>query len=328
MIVDSVLDLVGHTPLLRVRSLVPSGNVSLYVKLEKMNPGGSIKDRIAKHMIEHAEKVGALKSGMTVIEASSGNTGIGLAWVCAVKGYHCEIVMPDTMSMERRKILLMFGTKVILTDGAKGMNGAQDLVDEIIRRSPTKYFSPNQFSNTCNIDAHYTATGVEIWEDTNGSVTHLVGGIGTTGTLMGVARRLKEHNPSVVTTGVEPHPDDPIPGLKNLDVSYVPSIYDARLIDTTERVTLRDAEDTARLLALREGIFCGPSSGAILSVALNLVESLDEGTVVAILPDGGERYLSTELCDDERCIECIERYGISCSLADEYVDDTGAAPVI
>ncbi|HHN81410.1 MAG TPA: cysteine synthase family protein [Methanomicrobia archaeon] len=319
MIVNSALELIGKTPMLRVNNLATPRGVTLYVKFEKMNPGGSIKDRIAKHMIEYAEKIGALKPGMTVIEASSGNTGIGLAWVCAVKGYHCEIVMPDTMSMERRKTLLMFGTKVILTDGTRGMNGAQDLVDEIVRQSPSKYFTPNQFGNACNIDAYYSATGMEIWDDTNGDVTHFVGGIGTTGTLMGVTRRLKELDPAIETIGVEPYPDDPISGLKNLDVSYIPSIYDPRMIDRMVRVSLKDAEDTARLLALREGLFCGPSSGAILSAALDLARDLDEGTIVAIMPDGGERYLSTELCDDEQCIDCIERYGISCSLAKDVV---------
>lgn len=319
MIVNSALDLIGKTPMLRVNNLASPSGVTLYVKLEKMNPGGSIKDRIAKHMIEHAERIGALKPGMTVIEASSGNTGIGLAWVCAVKGYNCEIVMPDTMSMERRKTLLMFGTKVIFTDGAKGMNGAQDLLDEIVRQSPSKYFTPNQFGNACNIDAHYSATGMEIWDDTNGDVTHFVGGIGTTGTLMGVTRRLKELDPAIETIGVEPYPDDPIPGLKNLDVSYIPSIYDPRMIDRMVRVSLKDAEDAARLLALREGLFCGPSSGAILSAALDVARGLDEGTIVAIMPDGGERYLSTELCDEEQCIDCIERYGISCSLAKDVV---------
>jgi len=317
LIFDNVLDMVGNTPLVRLSNLNNNKKVKLYAKLEKFNPGGSIKDRICKYMIEYAEKEGLLKKGMTVIEATSGNTGIGLAWICAVKGYKCVLVMPKTMTKERRKILLVYGTKVVLTDGSKGMDGAQDVANEIIRKNPDKYFMPDQFMNKYNTLAHYETTGEEIWQDTKGTVTHFVAGIGTTGTLMGTSKRLKKYNPNVQTIAVEPTKETIIPGLKNLEVSYVPNIYDICLIDEKMHVTLEEAEDAARLLALKEGLFCGPSSGAILHAALQKVHLLDEGVVVTVLPDGGERYISTELCNRERCITCIHRHNISCSLIED-----------
>ncbi len=317
MIFDNVLDMVGNTPLVRLSNLNNNEKVKLYAKLEKFNPGGSIKDRICKYMIEYAEKEGLLKKGMTVIEATSGNTGIGLAWICAVKGYKCVLVMPKTMTKERRKILLVYGTKVILTDGSKGMDGAQDIANEIIRKNPDKYFMPDQFMNKYNTLAHYETTGEEIWQDTKGTVTHFVAGIGTTGTLMGISKRLKKYNPNVQTIAVEPTKETSIPGLKNLEVSYVPNIYEMCLIDEKMHVTLEEAEDAARLLALKEGLFCGPSSGAILHAALQKASLLDEGVVVTVLPDGGERYMSTELCNRERCITCIHRHNISCSLTED-----------
>ncbi|MHC1609835.1 MAG: PLP-dependent cysteine synthase family protein [Candidatus Methanofastidiosia archaeon] len=317
MIFDNVLDMVGNTPLVRLSNLNNNKKVKLYAKLEKFNPGGSIKDRICKYMIEYAEKEGLLKKGMTVIEATSGNTGIGLAWICAVKGYKCVLVMPKTMTKERRKILLVYGTKVVLTDGSKGMDGAQDVANEIIRKNPDKYFMPDQFMNKYNTLAHYETTGEEIWQDTKGTVTHFVAGIGTTGTLMGTSKRLKKYNPNVQTIAVEPTKETIIPGLKNLEVSYVPNIYDICLIDEKMHVTLEEAEDAARLLALKEGLFCGPSSGAILHAALQKAHLLDEGVVVTVLPDGGERYISTELCNRERCITCIHRHNISCSLTED-----------
>lgn len=309
--------MVGNTPLVRLSNLNNNEKVKLYAKLEKFNPGGSIKDRICKYMIEYAEKEGLLKKGMTVIEATSGNTGIGLAWICAVKGYKCVLVMPKTMTKERRKILLVYGTKVILTDGSKGMNGAQDVANEIIRKNPGKYFMPDQFMNKYNTLAHYETTGEEIWQDTQGTVTHFVAGIGTTGTLMGISKRLKKYNPNVRTIAVEPTKETIIPGLKNLEVSYVPNIYEMCLIDEKMHVTLEEAEDAARLLALKEGLFCGPSSGAILHAALQKAYLLDEGVVVTVLPDGGERYISTELCNRGRCISCIHRHNISCSLIED-----------
>ena len=254
-----------------------------------------------------------------MIEPTSGNTGIGLALVCAVKGYKLVLVMPETMTKERRKILIAHGAKIVLSEGAKGMNGAEDLARKIVGENPDKYFIPNQFANRFNVLAHYETTGEEIWRDTRGRITHFVAGIGTTGTLMGVSKRLKEFNPKIRIIAVEPHPKTPIQGLKNLQVQYVPAIWDASRIDEKETVALQEAEETARLLALREGIFCGPSSGAILSAALRKAEEIDRGVMVAILPDGGEKYLSTQLCDLDKCLACIQKYGIPCAYFDKEI---------
>ncbi len=311
-----VLALIGNTPLVEVKRLNPNPALQLYVKLEKTNPGGSIKDRIAKFMIEQAEKTGQLSSGKTVIEPTSGNTGIGLAVVCRAKGYDLVLVMPETMSLERRQILISLGAKILLSDGTKGMNGAEDLAHEIVNRSPEKYFMPNQFANEANVATHYETTSEEIWRDTEGKVTHFVGGIGTTGTLMGVSKRLKEYNPEVQIVGVQPEKGTAIQGLKDLLTQYVPAIWNPKLVDEIHYVNPKEAEEAARLLALQEGIFVGPSSGAIFHVAQTKAKVLDEGVVVAIAPDGGEKYLSTTLCDPVLCMACEKKYGIKCSYRD------------
>lgn len=315
-IFDSILQLVGNTPMVKVNHLNPNPNLKLYVKLEKFNPGGSVKDRIAKKMIEQAEEEGVLTREKTVIEPTSGNTGIGLALVCAVKGYKLCLVMPETMTMERRKMLIAYGAKIILSDGSKGMNGAEDLARRIVEKSPDKYFMPNQFANRYNVLAHYETTAEEIWRDTNGRITHFVAGLGTSGTLMGVSKRLKELSPRVRIIAVEPDAKTPIQGLKNLDVQYVPEIFDPTQVDERAYVTLQTGEETARLLALREGIFCGPSSGAVFHVAMEKAKTIQEGVMVALLPDGGEKYLSTELCDMDRCVECARKYNIVCAYRD------------
>jgi cysteine synthase len=312
----NILDLIGNTPMVRINNLNPNKRVVLYAKLERNNPGGSVKDRIAKYMIENAEKEGVLTKDKIVIEPTSGNTGIGLALVCAVKGYKLVLVMPETMTMERRKIMMAYGAKIVLSEGSKGMDGAEDLANEIVARNPKKYFMPNQFSNKYNVLAHYETTGAEIWRDTKGKVTHFVAGIGTTGTLMGVSRYLKERNPDIKIVGVEPDPRTPIQGLKNLEVQRVPKIWDSSRIDEKYTVTLEQAEETARLLALSEGIFCGPSSGAAMRIAMKKAAEVDKGVVVAILPDGGDKYLSTQLCDPQRCLECAKKYKIPCAYAD------------
>jgi len=316
LIVSSILGLIGNTPMVKINDLNPNKRVELYAKLEKLNPGGSIKDRIANYMIQFAEKEGALTKEKIVIEPTSGNTGIGLAMVCAVKGYKLVLVMPETMSMERRGIMMAYGAKIILSKGSMGMNGAEDLTKEIVSRDPERYFMPNQFANKYNVLAHYETTGAEIWEDTGGMVTHIIAGIGTTGTLMGASRYLKERNPLIKAIGVEPDPKTPIQGLKNLETQYVPQIWDGSQADERHTVSLDLAEETARLLALAEGIFCGPSSGAIMHVALKKIANIDGGVMVAILPDGGERYLSTQLCDPKKCLECAQKYKIPCAYAD------------
>lgn len=319
MVVSNILGLIGNTPMVQINNLNPNKNVELYAKLEKFNPSGSVKDRIANYMIQYAEKEGALTKGKIVIEPTSGNTGIGLAMVCVVKGYKLVLVMPETMSMERRRIMMAYGAKIVRSKGSMGMDGAEDLAKEIVSREPERYFMPNQFANKYNVLAHYETTGAEIWKDTAGMVTHIIAGIGTTGTLMGVSRYLKERNPLIKAIGVEPDPKTPIQGLKNLETQYVPQIWDGSQADERHIVSLDLAEETARLLALAEGIFCGPSSGAIMHVALREITRIDRGVMVAILPDGGEKYLSTQLCDPEKCLECAQKYKIPCAYADQNI---------
>ena len=316
MIVDNILDFIGNTPMVRINHLNPNPNLELFLKLEKFNPGGSVKDRVTKYMIEDAEKNGKLKKGMTVIEATSGNTGIGLALVCRVKGYDLDLVMPDTMTRERRQILLALGAKVILSEGSKGMDGAQDLAHEIASQNPNKYFIPNQFANPANALAHYETTAEEIWRDTKGKITHFVAGLGTSGTLMGVSCRLKELNPDIRVIAVQPEAGASIQGLKNLQTQYVPAIWKPELVDEIYMASPKDAEESARLLALQEGLFVGPSSGAIFHIAREKAREIDGGVIVAIAPDGGEKYLSTSLCDPVLCIEAVRKFGIQCSYKD------------
>jgi cysteine synthase len=312
----TILQLIGNTPLVEIKRLNPNPAVQMYVKLEKTNPGGSIKDRVALYMIEQAEKAGLLHSGKTVIEPTSGNTGIGIALVCRAKGYDTVIVMPETMSMERRQVLIAFGAKVLLSDGAKGMDGAEDLAKEIVAKNPDKYFMPNQFANESNVLAHYETTAPEIWQDTNGKVTHVIAGLGTTGTLMGLSKRLKEYNPRVQVIAVQPEVGTVIQGLKDLKTQHIPKIWNPKLIDEIYYVNPKVADETARLLALQESIFVGPSSGAIFHIALLKAQSLESGVVVCIAPDGGEKYLSTTLCDPNLCLACVKKHGIGCSYRD------------
>ncbi len=316
MIVKSILDLIGNTPMVKVSRLNKNPDVELYVKLEKFNVGGSVKDRIAKYMIEEAEKSGQLTKDKTVIEATSGNTGIGLAMVCRVKGYDLFLVMPENMTLERRQILNAIGAKIILSEAGKGMDGAEDLALSIASQSPEKYFMPNQFANEANVLAHYETTAEEILRDTNGRITHFVAGIGTTGTLMGVSKRLKEYNPDIQIIAVEPENGTVIQGLKNLETQYVPAIWKKAQVDEIYKVHPKKAEEAARLLSLQEGIFVGPSSGAIFHIALKKAAETAKGIMVAIAPDGGEKYLSTTLCDPNLCLKCARKYGIRCSYID------------
>ncbi len=312
----NVLDLIGNTPMVEIKRLNPNRNLEMYVKLEKFNPGGSVKDRIAKYMIEQAEKSGQLTKDKTVIEPTSGNTGIGLALVCRAKGYNLILVMPETMTLERRQILISLGAKILLSDGSKGMNGAEDLAHDIVDRNGGKYFMPNQFSNQANVLAHYETTGEEIWRDTEGQVTHFVAGIGTGGTLVGVSKRLREHNPDIKIIAVQPESGTAIQGLKDLTRQYVPAIWNGKLVDEVHYVHPKVAEETARLLTLQEGIFVGPSSGAIFNVAMKKAQEIDKGVMVVIAPDGGEKYLTTALCDPTLCLDCVKKYGIQCSYRD------------
>ena len=316
---SNILKLIGRTPLVRIEKSNPNPNVLLLAKLEKYNPAGSVKDRIAISMIEEAEKQGILTKEKIIIEPSSGNTGIGLALVCAVKEYQLEIVMPETMSVERRKIMTAYGAKITLTPGDDGMNGAQDYVKEIVKKNPDKYFFPNQFANKNNPLAHYRYTAEEIIEDTDGEIDTFVAGLGTSGTLMGISKRLKEFNPNTKVIAVEPETGAPIQGLKSLKTSYIPEIYEESRIDEKVYVSLEDAAHASRMLALQEGIFTGISSGAALHVALETAKKMESGTLVVLLPDSGEKYISNPIYAPEKCLECTRRCKIKTLWDDQYI---------
>lgn len=292
---SSILDRIGNTPLIEIRHLNPNPKVKLLAKLEYFNPGGSVKDRIAKSMIEAAEAAGALTPEKTVLEATSGNTGIGLALVCALKGYRLMLTMSEAVSIERQKILKAFGAELRLTPARLGTDGAIEEAYRLAREHPDTYYLTDQFNNEANWRAHYEGTGREIWEQTRGTITMLVATMGTTGTLMGTSRRLKEFNPDVIVVGVEPYLGHKIQGLKNMKESYTPEIYDKNRLDKKVNVDDDQAYDMARRLARKEGLFVGMSSGAAMAIACEQVKTMDAGVVVVILPDGGERYLSTPL---------------------------------
>lgn len=289
-----ILDMVGNTPLVEIRHLCPNPNVKILAKLESRNPGGSIKDRVALAMIRAAEESGELVPGKTVIEPTSGNTGIGLAMVCAVKGYPITLLMSENASEERKMILRAYGAGIELTPGHLATDGAIELAYRMAREEPDKYVLMDQYNNPACIDAHYSGTGKEIWDQTDGRVTHVVCTLGTTGTAMGCAKRLHEMG-DVFVAAVEPYAGHKIQGLKNMHESYPPGIYDKTKLDDVLHVEDEDAFELCRRLAREEGIFAGMSSGAALGGALKLAETLDEGLIVVIFPDGGERYLSTPL---------------------------------
>lgn len=291
----SILDCIGNTPLAEVERINPNPSVKLYAKLEGNNPGGSVKDRIALYMIKEAEEKGILNKDKVILEATSGNTGIGLAMVAASKGYRVKLTMPACVSVERRRILEAFGAELILSPPEEGTDGAIRLAHRILEEAPERYFMPNQFDNAANIKAHYETTGKEIIEQTGGRITHFVAGMGTTGTLMGVGKRLKEFNKDIKIIGVEPRLGHRIQGLKNMTESIVPKIFDPSMLDERYIVNDDEAFDTTRKLAVREGIFSGMSSGAAMSIALRKSSELKDAVIVVILPDRGDRYLSTSL---------------------------------
>ncbi|SMC21293.1 cysteinyl-tRNA synthetase [Desulfacinum hydrothermale DSM 13146] len=292
---DSVLELIGHTPLVRINKLNPNPKTTIYVKLEAKNPGGSIKDRPALSMIEAAEQSGELTPDKTIIEATSGNTGIGLAVVAAVKGYRLILAMPETASLERQKILKALGAELLLTPGALATDGAIEEVYRMVRENPDKYFLADQFNNPANPLAHYHGTGPEIYEQTDGRVNVVVTTLGTSGTAMGILRAMKERDPRIQVVAVEPYPGHKIQGLKNMKESYVPGIFDRYQLDRILHVKDEDAFEMARRLAKEEGIFVGMSSGAAMAAAAQIAAEREDGIIVAVLPDGGDRYLSTNL---------------------------------
>jgi len=290
-----ILSAIGNTPLIALQKLSPTPNIKILGKLEGCNPGGSVKDRPAYYMVQKAEETGELLPGKTILEATSGNTGIALAMIGAAKGYPVKLIMPGCVSMERSRILEAFGAEVMLTPAKEGTDGAIRKAHEIIRAEPDRYYMPNQFVNENNTQAHYETTGPEIFAQTGGEIDVFVAGMGTTGTLMGVARYLKERKPQVKIVGVEPVKGHAIQGLKNMEEAIVPAIYNPALLD--EKITVEDDEafEMARLLATREGVFTGMSSGAAVVGALKVAQQMGAGTIVVILPDRGDRYLSTTL---------------------------------
>lgn len=294
---DNILDTIGHTPLVRINKLNPKPHVLLYAKVEGFNPTGSIKDRIALKMVEQAEECGDLIPGKTIIEPTSGNTGIGLAMIGAVKGYSVAIVMSEAVSVERRKMIEAFGAKTILTDASLGTDGAIRKAHELVSNDPDKYFMPNQFSNVYNKLAHYQTTANEIWEDSNGMVTHFVSALGTSGTLMGVGLGLKDKNPDIRIVEAHPVRGHYIQGLKNMEEAIVPEIYDPSKIDRTVMIESEEAFAMSREIVRQEGIFVGMSSGAAMVAALECVKNIEEGFVVVAFADRGEKYLSTTLFD-------------------------------
>ena len=291
----SILDTIGNTPLVEIKNLNPNPKVRILAKLEYFNPGGSIKDRAALFMIEEGEKSGELTRDKIVIEATSGNTGIGLALVCSVKGYRLLLTMSEAASVERQKILKARGADILLTPGHLGTDGAIEEVYRLCREKPNAYFMTDQFNSKANWQAHYFGTAEEIWRQTEGKVTMVVATLGTTGTVMGIARRLKEYNPDIRIVGVEPYLGHKIQGLKNMKEAYRPGIYEKKRIDKIVNIDDEEAYETARRLAREEGLFVGMISGAAMVIARNEATAMNDGTIVVIFPDSGERYLSTSL---------------------------------
>ncbi|HBJ77115.1 MAG TPA: cysteine synthase A [Porphyromonadaceae bacterium] len=305
---DSATSLVGRTPLLLLSkmALKYGWEANVFAKLEYFNPGGSVKDRVALSMIEDAEQRGLLKKGATIIEPTSGNTGVGIAWVSKVKGYHCILTMPETMSIERRKLLKAMGAEVILTEGSKGMKGSIEKAKALHREIEGSLIL-GQFSNPANPKAHILSTTKEIWEDLEGNIDALIAGVGTGGTLIGCSKGLKSHNPKIKSIGVEPLSSPVLSGgkagmhkLQGIGANFVPEIYEGEWVDEIMQVSNEDAYKMVRELADLEGILVGISSGATLSAATQYAQREENKgkNIVVILPDGGERYLSTDLFEE------------------------------
>ncbi len=291
MFAATIESLIGNTPLVQLRNLVGNTSNRVLVKLEGTNPGGSVKDRPALNMLLQAERRGAIKPGDSLIEATSGNTGIALAMVAAAKGYKMILIMPDNMSSERKAAMTAYGAELVLVSADEGMEGARDLAVRLEQEG--RGLVLDQFANEDNPDAHYLGTGPEIWRDTEGTVTHFVSSMGTTGTIMGVSRYLKEQNPDIEIVGLQPQEGSKIPGIRRWPEAYMPKIFDRARVDQVIDVAQSDAESTMRALAREEGIFCGVSSGGSVHAALELSKRVENATIVAIICDRGDRYLST-----------------------------------
>ena len=293
----SILDLIGNTPLVEVTQLSPRPGVRILAKLEGQNPGGSVKDRIALAMVEAAEAEGRLSQGQTILEPSSGNTGIGLAMVCRLRGYPLRIVLPENVSVERRQLLEIFGAEIVTSPGGEGSNGAVRMAQRLAKEQPDVVML-YQYGNPANADAHYRGTGPEIWRDCP-EVTHLVAGLGTTGTLMGVGRYLKERNPAVQVWAVEPPSGESVEGLRSLDDGFIPPIFDPDVLDRKIIVRPRESLEWTRRLTREASVFAGISGGAAMAGAARAARDLEEGVIVVVMADGGWKYLSTGAWTDD-----------------------------
>lgn len=289
----TIEDFVGNTPLVRLQRLAGDSSNTILLKLEGNNPAGSVKDRPALSMIRHAEQRGELQPGDTLIEATSGNTGIALAMAAAIRGYRMVLIMPENMTVERRAAMRAYGAELVLVPKSGGMEAARDLALQMQADGKGKVL--DQFANPDNPLAHYEATGEEIWRDTRGQITHFVSSMGTTGTIMGVSRVLKEKNPAIQIIGVQPDAESSIPGIRRWPPAYLPKIYEAERVDRIIDVSQAEAEHTTRELAAKEGIFAGASSGGALAAALRLSAEVEDATIVSIVCDRGDRYLSSDL---------------------------------
>ena len=292
-----IVESIGNTPLVELPRLSPKPEVRIYAKLEGHNPTGSVKDRVARSMIEAAEAEGAIEPGHTILEPTSGNTGIALAMIAALKGYRMKLLMPDNMSQERRAAMRAYGAELILVTKEQGMEGARDLALEMAGRGEGKLL--DQFNNPDNPYAHYTTTGPEIWQQTDGRITHFVSSMGTTGTITGVSRFLREQEKTVTIVGLQPEEGSSIPGIRRWPAEYMPGIFNAQLVDQVLDLHQREAENTMRELAVREGIFCGVSSGGAVAGAIRVAQANPGAVVVAIICDRGDRYLSTGVFGEE-----------------------------
>ncbi len=294
---SSILERVGNTPLLKIQRItnrLKSKHVGIYAKAEWFNPGGSVKDRPALRIVEEAEKSGRLNSNKIIIDSTSGNTGIAYALIGAAKGYQVTLVMPLNVSEERKRIVRAFGAKIVFTDPMLGSDGAMLEAKRIVSGEPSKYFYADQYNNAANWMAHYDTTGVEVWRQTGGAVTHFIACLGTTGTLMGTGRRLKEYNPDIQVIAVEPATSiHGLEGMKHMATSIVPGIYDELFPDRKMMIETEDAYDAVKRLAAEEGFFVGYSSGAALTASLKVAGEIEKGLIVTIFPDRGDRYLST-----------------------------------
>jgi cysteine synthase B len=292
-------ELVGNTPLLRLRNIVASNNVEIYAKAEWFNPGGSVKDRPALNMILDGERSRKLAPGKIILDATSGNTGIAYAWIGATRGYKVKLALPQNASEERKRILRSYGAEIVLTNPLEGSDGAIREARRLYAESPDVYFYPDQYNNPANWRAHYETTALEIWEQTRGRITHFVAGLGTSGTFVGTARRLKELNREIKTISFQPDsPFHGLEGLKHMDSAIVPGIYDPSIADADYEISTESAHEYTRLLGKQEGLLVGVSSGAAVACALAVAKDIESGVIVTVFPDGGDKYLSERFWDE------------------------------